>query len=42
MALYRLYKVDADDHIADAENIECVTDAEACAAAQLLKGLSGG
>jgi hypothetical protein len=23
MALYRIYKVDADDHIADADNIEC-------------------
>ena len=31
MALYRIYKVHADDHIADAENLECADDEEACA-----------
>jgi hypothetical protein len=42
MALYRVYKVDADDHIADAENLECANDDEARAKALQLKGdLSG-
>jgi hypothetical protein len=38
MALYRIYKVDADDHIADAENVECANDEEAGAKALQLKG----
>ena len=38
MALYRVYKVDADDHIADAENLECANDDEARAKALQLKG----
>ena len=38
MALYRIYKLDADDHIADAENVECATDEEACAKALQMQG----
>ena len=42
MALYRFYKVDADDHIADAENLECANDDEARAKAAAAEGgLSG-
>jgi hypothetical protein len=38
MALYRIYRVDALDHIADAENVECANDDEARAKALQLKG----
>ena len=38
MALYRIYKVDAADHIVDAENIECADDEEECAKALRMKG----
>jgi hypothetical protein len=34
MALYRVYMIGPDDHIKEAENIECATDQEACAEAQ--------
>ena len=38
MALYRIYRVDARDRIADAENVECRDDEEARAKALQLKG----
>jgi hypothetical protein len=38
MALYRIYRVDAADHIADAENVECADDEEACAKAREMQG----
>jgi hypothetical protein len=30
MALYRIYMIGSDDHIKEAQNVECATDQEAC------------
>jgi hypothetical protein len=34
MTLYRVYMIGSDDHIKEAENIECASDEEACAEAE--------
>ncbi|HEY7581694.1 MAG TPA: hypothetical protein VH855_29195 [Acetobacteraceae bacterium] len=34
MTLYRVYMIGSDDHIKEAENIECATDQEACVEAE--------
>ena len=34
MTLYRIYMIGSDDHIKEAQNVECATDQEACLQAE--------
>ena len=39
MTGYRVYMIGSDEHIKEAENIECATDKEACAEAERILGV---